>query len=124
MEEKDENVVEETTQETTEQVDESKFESAGDDSVIKVDLSKPQTPEENETKEDNAYDRGVVAEAKDADAPQEQEEVQPEAETQEAPILEEITEEKQEEPVETTVEEVEEAEAEATGKPLPEIFKS
>ena len=40
MEEKDENVVEETTQETVEQteetpqVDESKFESAGDDSVI------------------------------------------------------------------------------------------
>ena len=45
MEEKDENVVEETTNETTEQVDESKFESAGDDSVIKVDLSKPPTPE-------------------------------------------------------------------------------
>ena len=41
MEENKENVVEETTQETTEQVDESKFESAGDDSVIKVDLSKP-----------------------------------------------------------------------------------
>ena len=47
MEEKNENVVEETTQETTEkveetpQIDESKFESAGDDSVIKVDLSKP-----------------------------------------------------------------------------------
>ena len=43
MEEKDEQVVEETTQETTEQVeetpqvDESKFESAGDDSVVKVD---------------------------------------------------------------------------------------
>ena len=46
MEEKDEKVVEETTQETTEQVDESKFESAGDDSVIKVDLSKPPKPEE------------------------------------------------------------------------------
>ena len=51
MEEKDENVVEETTQETTEKVDESKFESAGDDSVMKVDLSKPPTPKEkNETK--------------------------------------------------------------------------
>ena len=45
MEEKDEQVVEETTQESTNQVDESKFESAGDDSVIKVDLSKPPTPE-------------------------------------------------------------------------------
>ena len=52
---------------------------------------------------------------------QEQEEVQPEAEAQEAPVLEEITEEEQE-PIETTVEEVEEAvaEAEATGRPLPE----
>ena len=45
MEEKLEEVVEETTQETTEQVeettqvDESKFKSAGDDDVIKVDLN-------------------------------------------------------------------------------------
>ena len=52
MEEKNENVVEETTQETTNQVDEtpqideSKFESAGDDSVIKIDLSKPPTKPE------------------------------------------------------------------------------
>ena len=54
MEEKDENVVEETIQEITEQVeetpqvDESKFESAGDDDVIKVDLSKPPTPKPEE----------------------------------------------------------------------------
>ena len=42
MEEKLEEVVEETTQDqTVETVDESKFESAGDDSVIKVDLSAP-----------------------------------------------------------------------------------
>ena len=60
MEEKLEEVVEETTQETTEQVeetpqvDESKFESAGDDSVVKVDLSKPPKPvEENEKPTDN-----------------------------------------------------------------------
>ena len=54
MEEENEKVVEETTQETTEQVDESKFESAGDDSVIKVDLSKPPKPvEENEKPTDN-----------------------------------------------------------------------
>ena len=46
MEEKDEQVVEETTKETAEQVDETKFESAGDDDVIKVDLSKPPTPKE------------------------------------------------------------------------------
>ena len=43
MEEENKEVVaEEVTQETNEvTVDESKFESAGDDSVIKVDLSKP-----------------------------------------------------------------------------------
>ena len=120
MEEKLEEVVEETTQETTEQVDETKFESAGDDDVIKVDLSKPPIPkeEENETKEDNADDSGVVAESEDAEPTQEQEEVQPETETQETPVLEEITEDE----VEEVEEQVEEAiaEAEATGKPLPE----
>ena len=124
MEEKLEEVVEETTQETTEQVeetpqvDESKFESAGDDDVIKVDLSKPPVPkEENEVEENNTNNEEVVAESKDADTPQEQE-AQPETETQEAPVLEEITEEQ----VEEVEEQVEEAiaEAEATGKPLPE----
>jgi len=64
MEEKEENVVEETTQETVETVDESKFESAGDDSVTKVDLSKKPEEETNETKEEvvenNTDDGGVV----------------------------------------------------------------
>jgi len=118
MEEENEKVIEEITQETTEQVDESKFESAGDDSVLKVDLSKPPTPKEDEVKESDADDSGVVASAEDADAPQEQEEVQPEVQAQETPVLEEITEEE----VEEVEEQVEEAiaEAEATGKPLPE----
>jgi len=118
MEEENEKVVEETTQETTEQVVESKFESAGDDSVIKVDLNKPTEPKQDEVKEDNADDSGVVAESENAEPTQEQEEVQPEAETQETPVLEEITEEE----VEEVEEQVEEAiaEAEATGKPLPE----
>ena len=121
MEEENEKVVEETTQETTEQVDESKFESAGDDSVIKVDLSKPIEPKQDEVKEDNADDSGVVAESENAEPTQEQEEVQPEAETQETPVLEEITEEEVE-AIEEVEEKVEEAiaEAEATGKPLPE----
>ena len=125
MEKKLEEVVEETTQnqqdpgdENVVKVDESKFESAGDDSVIKVDLSKPLEPKENEVKESNADDSGVVASAEDTESTQEQEEVQPEAQTQEAPVLEEITEEE----VEEVEEQVEEAiaEAEATGKPLPE----
>jgi len=114
MEEKDENVVEETTQEATEQVDESKFESAGDDSVIKVDLNAP--PQEKVETE-------VVAEEKTEEAVTEvteETETQPEAEIQDTPVLEEITEE--EVTVEATTEEVEEAiaEAEATGKPIPE----
>jgi len=125
MEEKNENVVEETTQEqAVETVDESKFESAGDDSVIKVDLSKPPIPKEekNEIKEDNADDSGVVAESENADSPQKQEEIQPEAEAQETPVLEEITEDSTEEDIAEVEEQVEEAvaEAEATGKPLPE----
>ena len=118
MEEENKEVVEEITQETTEQVDESKFESAGDDSVMKVDLSKPPTPKKDEIKESDADDGGVVASAEDADTPQEQEEVQPEAQAQETTVLEEITEEE----VEEVEEQVEEAiaEAEATGEPLPE----
>ena len=110
MEEKLEEVVEETTQETTEQVDESKFESAGDDTVMKVDLSKPPTPKENEVEESNADDSGVVASAENAEPTQEQEEVQPEAQAQETTVLEEVTEQ-----VEDAIEE-----AEATGKALPE----
>jgi len=135
MEEKNEQVVEETTQKPTEQVeetpkvDESKFESAGNDDVIKVDLNKPLKPEENEEPKETAKvetsstdDSGVVAESKNADAPQKQEEVQPEAETQETPILEEITEDSTEEEVAEAQEQIEEAvaEAEATGKPIPE----
>ena len=118
MEENKENVVEETTQETTEQVEETKKPNINEAGAYVVDLSKPI---ENETKEDDADDSGVVTEPENAEPTQKQEEVQPEAETQEAPVLEEITEEEQES-VETTVEEVEEAvaEAEATGEPIPE----
>ncbi len=108
MEEENKEVVEETTQETTEQVDESKFESAGDDSVTKVDLSAP--PQEKEETE-------VVAEEKTEEL-EAVTEVTEETETQETPVLEEVTEEE----VEEVEEQVEEAiaEAEATGKPLPE----
>ena len=122
-------VVEETTQKVNQgdpgdenvvKVDESKFESAGDDSVIKIDLSKPPTPKEekNEVKEDNTDDSGVVAESENAEPEEKQEEVQPESETQEAPVLEEVTDKEEQEIVEQVEEAV--AEAEATGKPLPE----
>jgi len=111
MEEENEKVVEEITQDqTVETVDESKFESAGDDSIIKVDLSKPPT-EEKATEEVVAQEAPVeevveeVVEEKQLDA---------EIETS---VVEEITDE-----VEELTEQVEEAvaEAEATGKPIPE----
>ena len=124
MEEKKENVVEETTKDNVTKVDLSKNKKDEDDNVTKVDLSKPPTPkeEENETKEDNADNSGVVAESKDAEPTQEQEEIQPKAEAQEAQVLEEITEDSTEEEVAEAEEQIEEAiaEAEATGKPLPE----
>ena len=93
-----------------------------EETVTKVDLNKPTKPEENETKEDNADDSGVVAESENADTTQKQEEVQPESETQETPVLEEITEEESEEQIEEMAEEASEAikESMETGKPLPE----
>ena len=99
------------------------------ESVTKVDFSKPPEIEddtnEEPVKDDGADEARVVGSDESADAVEEQEEVQAEAETQEAPALEEITEEKAEEPnevVEDLVEEVQEAiaEAGATGEPLPE----
>ena len=120
--EENKEVVEETTQETTQpQIDESKFESAGDDSVIKVDLSKPVENEKPEEVEDSSTEpTGVVGSDESTDPTEEQEEVQPKGEVQEteAPVLEEVTDEE----VEEVVEQVEEviAEAEATGKSLPE----
>ena len=121
MEEKNENVVEETTQENVTKVNIKN--NKEDDNVVKVNLDKPIKPEENETKKDNADDSGVVAEPENAESTQEQKEIQPEAEAQEeTAVLEEITEDSTEEEVAEVEDKVEEAvaEAEATGKPLPE----
>ena len=122
MEEKNENVVEETTQDTTQQTEETNKPNINEDGDYVVNLDKPI---ENETKEDNANDSGVVAEPENADTTEKQEEIQPEAETQETPVLEEITEESTEEEVAQVEEQIEEAvaEAEATGKP-PKNFES
>ena len=129
MEEKNEQVVGETTQENVTKVNIGQTKE--DDNVIKVNLDKPPTPKEekNEEPKENSEvetnstdDGGVVAESKDADTTEKQEEVQPEAETQEAPVLEEITEDSTEEEVAEVEEKIEEAvaEAKATGKPIPE----
>ena len=116
MEEKDEQVVEETTQESTEQVDENKFESAGDDSVTKVDLSKPPKEKEDEQPVDNTKTEDVQEEVIEETTSKE-EVVDESTEDTETPVLEEITEEETAEELE---EQVEEAVAEATGKPIPE----
>ena len=90
--EENKEVVEETTQETTQpQIDESKFESAGDDSVYKVDLNKPIVYEEpTKTEEDTTDTAGVVGSDEDSGSTEEQEEVQSETEVQETetPVLE------------------------------------
>ena len=119
MEENVENVVEETTQPTEQPVEETNKPNINEDGDYVVDLSKPK---QDETKEDSPDDKGVVGVDENADATEKQEEVQPEAETQETPVLEEITEEEVKEQAEELTEQVEEAvaEAEETGKAIPE----
>ena len=119
MEEEKNDVVEETTQPAVETVDETKFESAKDDSVIKIDLNKPPTPKQDETKENNPDNKGVVGVDENATTTEKQEEVQPEEQAQEeTPVLEEVTEEEVQEQTEELAEEI--VEAKETGKTLPE----
>jgi hypothetical protein len=102
MEENVENVAEEATQEPVEETTEQKQEetpvSINEHGDIKLDLTKiPEEPkpEENETTEttevaeDNTVNEGVVGVNEDANAPQEQEEVQPELQAQEETAVEE-----------------------------------
>ena len=114
--------------EETQQVEETKFMSEGDDSVVKVDLSKPpteKTEEEDATREQSTDEVLVRDESETSEEVREEnveatdEEPSGEEDVQDdQPTLEEVTEEE----VEETVEAVEEAiaEAEATGEPLPE----
>jgi len=104
MVEEQNEVVEETTED---QVDESKFESAGDDSVIKVDLSKPPVSE-TETEE-------ITDEEASTDEVHREESKEPEALT-----LEEITD--TEEEVSETIEAIEDIveQSKVNGNPLPE----
>ena len=104
MVEEQNEVVEETTED---QVDESKFESAGDDSVIKVDLSKPPVSE-TETED-------ITNEEASTDKVHREESNEPEALT-----LEEITD--TEEEVSETIEAIEDIveQSKVNGNPLPE----
>ena len=111
MTEENKEVVEETTEENVEQpveevvdeVDLSKFDSAEDPDVIKVDLSNPPVQESEEVEQQ----------------PAEKEKVDVVEETVDQPVLQEVTEEETIEEVQEAVEEAVE-EAVATGKPLPE----
>ena len=135
MEENVENVVEETTKdqveqtpvEETPQVDESKFSSAGDDSIMKVDLSKPPKTKEDAVSErktekvdveEQTGDSETVGEKGTESNPDKNEQIQNESETKDTSVIEEITDEE----VEDVQEQLEEAvaEAEKTGKPIPE----
>ena len=127
MAKKKEEVVEKTTQPTVEKVvetvDETKFDSAGNEGVIKIDLDKPPTPKQNEIKENNPVNEGVVTELDNAESTEKQEEVQPEEQTQEeTPVLEEVTEEEVKEEAEVLTEELLDAKIEEaeTGKTIPE----
>ena len=139
MEENKENVVEETTQDTTEQVEEvtkvdmSKFNSADDPDVIKVDLSNPPKIEEDATGKQSTDEVPVRDESETSEEVREEnieakneeptgEKSSDEVQDETTPVIEEITDEEVEEKVEEVAEQVEEAiaEAEATGKPLPE----
>jgi len=117
---KTEEVVEKATEDNVTKVDLKQTKK--DDEVIKVNLDKPPTPKEDEVKKDNADDSGVVELVEDANTTEKQEEVQPEAEAQETPVLEEITEEEVQEQTEELAEEVVEAieQAQETGKAIPE----
>ena len=113
MIEENKEVVEETTEENVEQpveevvdeIDLSKFDSAEDPDVIKVDLDKIPTVKKEEPTEEIVEEQNEKVE-----------------EVVEQPTLEEVSEQTNKEEVEEVKEVVEEAveEAIATGKPLPE----
>ena len=109
--------VEEVVEEQPE-LDLSKFDSADNPEVIKVDLSKPN----DETEESNTNAAGVVRVDEDPEPAQSEDEVQPQGEVQEeVPTLEEVTEEQVEEFKEEVADAIEEAQA--TGGELPENVK-
>ena len=137
MEENKENVVEETTQETVQTVDETKFETAGDESVLKVDLNNPPKTKEDAVQKqstdevpvrDGSETSGEVQEKNEEVVEEitgEDKKEVSEKVSDEQPVIEEITEEQVEEKVEELVEETKEAivEAQETGKP-PKKFES
>jgi hypothetical protein len=132
MEENNENVVEETTQETVQTVDETKFDSADDDSVIKVDLNNPpktkkdavpeQSTDEVPVRDESETSEEVLEEVVEATDQKPTGEEVSEQVQDEAPVIEEITEEEVQEKTEELADEVVEAieQAQETGQAIPE----
>ena len=121
---KKEEVAEEATKDNVVKVDLSEKQNQQEDNVVKVNLDKPPV-KKDETKEEavenNTDNEGVVELTEDTAAVPEQKEVQPEAEAQDQPVVEEITEEQVEE-LETKVTDAI-IESEQTGNPLPESIE-
>jgi len=84
-------------------IDESKFDSAGDDSVIKVDLDNPPESKSEEVKDE-------PVEQENAEVVEDKAEV-----VEEQPVMQEVDEQEAQEVIKEAV-----AEAEETGEPLPE----
>jgi len=127
MEEKDENVVEETTQDNVTKVSISN-KTKEDDNVIKVDLNNPPKKEEDATEKQSTDEIPVRDGSEASEEVRKENEEKPEESTEQSEekkeevVLEEITEDSTEEEVAEVEEQVEEAvaKAEETGKPLPE----
>ena len=126
MEEKNENVVEETTQDNVTKVNISNTQE--DDNIIKVNLDNPPKKEEDATEKQSTDEVPVRDESETSEEVREENKEKPEESTEQSEekkeeiVLEEITENSTEEEIAEVEEQVEEAvaEAEATGKPLPE----
>ena len=126
MEEKDENVVEETTQDNVTKV--KIKEQKEDDNVIKVDLNNPPKKEEDATEKQSTDEVPVRDGSEASKGVRKENEKKPEESTEQSEekkeevVLEEITEDSTEEEVAEVEEQVEEAvaKAEETGEPLPE----
>ena len=125
-ENKNEEVVQEITEqvedtkqtEDTTQVDQSKFDSADDDSVAKIDLDQPLKTKENEQPVDATKTENVQEEIIEETTNKEEVVEQSTKENTEQSVVEEITKETTEEQVEDVINEAIE-----TGKPLPESIE-
>jgi len=122
---KKEKKVEETTEkiETKEKQTEDKnvtkvnMKKPKKDNIVKVDLSKPPTSKDDKVDEEPAEEKEVVVVNPEPEVKQEEEIVE-EKQQEETPVIQEVTEEEVKQVEEEMVEAI--AEAQATGKPLPE----